>query len=109
MSGGLVRAGEKVSARLRRGHGQADHDPGAAGGRTVDGDLAVVRLDQAFRGRQTKARAARFGGEERREDLLAHVGWNTRPGIDEGNLAGANPQSPPPRESAPFPASRARC
>ena len=64
---------------------QPDDDGGAAGGRTVDRDLAVVRFDQTFGRRQAQAGPARFGREERREDLLADLRWHAWSAIDERN------------------------
>jgi hypothetical protein len=74
---------------LRPERGEWHRGGRSACGRAVDADLSLVRLDQPFRRREAKPRAARLGCEERSEDLVVDIGLDSRSVVRDRDLAGA--------------------
>ena len=68
--------------------GKVDRDGRAATRRAGNSDMAAMRFNQALGRRQPETGSPRFGGEERREDLLPHFRGNPRTAIAERNLTG---------------------
>ena len=69
----------RLDRKLEPEAGTATTRPGALP--RHEGKIASVRVGDPLRHGETEPRSRRFGGEERLEDLLRHIGFDPRPGV----------------------------
>src|SRR5207237_1620198 len=77
-----------ISARFRFGCRQVEDEVPAGTNAASHSEAAAVRLDDRVADREPHPHAERFGGYERLEDRVHHLGGDPRSGIGHRNLDG---------------------